>query len=54
LLKSSRVIGTYFGIGEYGVPQAGRRVKYKIRNDKKLERKIAKIEIGVIRSKRKK
>jgi hypothetical protein len=37
-------IGTYFGIGESGVSQASRRVKDKIRNDKKLERKIAKIE----------
>ena len=37
-------IGTYFGIGESGVSQACRRVKDKIRNDKKLERKIAKIE----------
>ncbi len=37
-------IGTYFGIGESGVPQASRRVNDKIRNDKKLERKIAKIE----------
>jgi len=33
-------IGTYFGIGESGVSQACRRVKDKIRNDKKLERKI--------------
>jgi len=37
-------IGTYFGIGEPGVSQACRRVKDKIRNDKKLGRKIAKIE----------
>ena len=37
-------IGTYFEIGESGVSQASRRVKDKIRNDKKLERKIAKIE----------
>jgi chromosomal replication initiation ATPase DnaA len=37
-------IGTYFGIGESGVSQACRRVKDKIRNDKKLERKIARIE----------
>ena len=39
-----KVIGTCFGIGESGVSQACRRVKYKIKNDKKLERKIAKIE----------
>jgi chromosomal replication initiation ATPase DnaA len=37
-------IGTYFGIGESGVSQASRGVKDKIRNDKKLERKIEKIE----------
>jgi putative transposase len=37
-------IGTYFRIGESGVSQACRRIKYKIRNDKKLEGKIAKIE----------
>jgi len=37
-------IGTYFGIGESGVSQACRRVKDKIRNDKKLERKITKIK----------
>ena len=37
-------IGTYFGIGESGVSQASRRVMDKIRDDKKLERKIAKIE----------
>jgi chromosomal replication initiation ATPase DnaA len=37
-------IGAYFGIGESGVSQACRRVKNKIRKDKKLERKISKIE----------
>ena len=37
-------IGTYFGIGESGVSQACRRVKEKIRNDKKLGRKIAGVE----------
>ena len=37
-------IGTPFGIGESGVSQACRRVKCKIKNDKKLERKITKIE----------
>jgi len=41
-------IGTYFGIGESGVSQACRRVKDKRRNDKKLERKIAKIEDLII------
>ena len=37
-------IGTHFGIGESGVPHASRRVNDKIRNDKKLKAKIAKIE----------
>jgi chromosomal replication initiation ATPase DnaA len=41
---SLKDIGTYFGIGESGVSQACRRVEDKIRNDKKLGRKIAKIE----------
>jgi len=36
-------IGACFGIGESGVSQACRRVKDKIRKDKKLERKISKI-----------
>ena len=37
-------IGTHFGIGESGVSQASRRVDDKIRSDKKLRRKIRKIE----------
>jgi putative transposase len=37
-------IGDFFGVGESGVSQACRRVKDKIRKDKKLERKISKIE----------
>jgi len=37
-------VESVFGIGESGVSQACRRVKDKIRNDKKLGRKIAKIE----------
>ncbi len=37
-------IGTHFGIGESGVSQASRRVNDKIRSDKKLRRKIRKIE----------
>jgi hypothetical protein len=32
------------GIGESGVSQACRRFKEKLRNDKKIERKIRKIE----------
>ena len=37
-------IGTHFGIGESGVSQASRRVNNKIRSDKKIGRKIRKIE----------
>ena len=37
-------IGACFGVGESGVSQACRRVKDKIRKDKKLEGKISKIE----------
>jgi REP element-mobilizing transposase RayT len=37
-------ISTHFGIGESGVSQASRRVNAKISNDKKLKRKISKIE----------
>jgi len=33
-------IGTYFGIGESGVSQASRRVMDKIRDDKKIEKKL--------------
>jgi len=37
-------IGLHFGIGESGVSQASRRVAQKIEKDKKLKKKIAKIE----------
>jgi len=37
-------IGKHFGIGESGVSQACRRVTQKIDGDKKLKRKIGKIE----------
>ncbi|MEA3416279.1 MAG: hypothetical protein U9R02_09020 [Thermodesulfobacteriota bacterium] len=37
-------IGAFFGIGESGVSQVCKRVKDKIRKDKKLERKISKVE----------
>jgi len=37
-------IGKHFGIGESGVSQACRRVAQKIDRDKKLTRKIGKIE----------
>lgn len=42
--KKLNEIGTVFGIGESGVSQASRRVNDKIRKDKKLKRKIAKLE----------
>jgi len=41
-------IGAHFGIGESGVSQASRRVKDKIRSDKKLRKKIRKIEKKVM------
>jgi len=37
-------IGAYFGVEGSGVSQACRRVKDKIGKDKKLERKISKVE----------
>ena len=37
-------IGLYFGIGESGVSQARRRMAQKIEKDRKLKKKIAKIE----------
>jgi len=37
-------IGLHFGIGESGVSQASRRMAQKIEKDKKLKKKIAKIE----------
>lgn len=37
-------IGACFGVGESAVSQAGRRVRGKMKTDKGLERKIAKIE----------
>ncbi len=37
-------ISIHFGIGESGVSQASRRVAQKIEKDKKLKRKIDKIE----------
>jgi len=42
--KKLKDIGIQFGIGESAVSQASRRVNDKIRNDKKLKRKISKIE----------
>jgi REP-associated tyrosine transposase len=43
-IEKLKDIGTHFGIGESGVSQASRRVNDKIRSDKKLRRKIRKIE----------
>lgn len=37
-------IGAYFGIGESVVSQSNRRVNEKLKSDKKLRRKIRKIE----------
>jgi chromosomal replication initiation ATPase DnaA len=37
-------IGLYFGIGESGVSQACRRVAQKIEKDKKLKKKIVRLE----------
>ena len=39
-----KVIGKHFGISESGVSQASRRISQKSCNDKKLKRKIEKIE----------
>jgi len=46
-------IGACFGIGESDVCQSSRRVKDRIRNDKKNGRKIAKIEKKIIMSRMK-
>ena len=46
-------IGKHFGIGESGVSQACRRVAQRIDRDKKLKRKIGKIEKKLIMSKMK-
>jgi len=37
-------ISVFFGVGESGVSQACKRVKDKIRKDKKLEKKMSKVE----------
>jgi len=37
-------IGAHFGISESGVSQAGRWIRGKIQKDKKLKRKIEKLE----------
>jgi len=46
-------IGKHFGIGESGVSQACRRISQKIDRDKKIERKIEKIEKKLIMSRMK-
>ena len=42
--KKLKEIGLYFGIGESGVSQACRRVAQKIEKDKKLKKKIERLE----------
>ena len=46
-------IGEHFGIGESGVSQACRRVKVKMKNDKKLAKTISKVEKKLIASRMK-
>ncbi len=54
-LKSTadKDIGACFGIGESGVSQDSRRVKERMRNDKKLWRNIARVEKKLIMSRMK-
>jgi len=42
--KKLKEIGFHFGIGESGVSQACRRVAHKIEKDKKLKKKIERLE----------
>ena len=42
--KKLTEIGFHFGIGESGVSQACRRVSHKIEKDKKLKKKIERLE----------
>ena len=42
--KKLKDIGLHFGIGESGVSQACRRVAQKIEKDKKLKKKIVRLE----------
>jgi putative transposase len=42
--KKLKEIGLHFGIGESGVSQACRRVAHKIEKDKKLKKKIERLE----------
>jgi len=46
--KKLKDIGKHFGIGESGVSQASRRVDERIKSDKKLKRKIRKVEKKLI------
>ena len=41
-------IGDYFGVGESAVSQASRRLKYKMKNDTRLEKKVEKIEVKLM------
>jgi chromosomal replication initiation ATPase DnaA len=42
--KKLKEIGLHFGIGESGVSQACRRIAQKIKKDKKLKKKIVRLE----------
>ena len=42
--KKLKEIGLHFGIGESGVSQACRRLAYKIEKDKKLQKRIERLE----------
>ena len=48
--EKHRDTGARFGIGESGVCQSSRRIKGRIRNDKKLDRKIGEIKKKLIMS----
>ena len=51
--KNLKDIGDHFGIGESGVSQVSRRVAQRIDSDKKLKRKIKRIEKKLFLSKMK-
>ena len=42
--KKLKAIGTHFGIGESGVSQASRRMVEKLKQDKKLNKTMAKLK----------
>jgi chromosomal replication initiation ATPase DnaA len=47
--KKLKDIGLHFGIGESGVSQASRRVAQKIEQDKKLIKKIVRLDKAISR-----